>query len=210
MTTWDKYAGGAERWSEGAYADPHRYLARRADLVVGLGPRLREGDTVLDLACGDGGLADFLPRQRYAGVDASAAMVEAGRSRGRDIRLGDLNHYVPDEPVAATTIFRAIYYAGDRRALLARIAGYTTTKLVFDLNPRQFHLDGVRGDLESAGFTGLDTRPFFVPQTHALPVPVAFGLRLLERSGPAAEVLLRRRFTLLCAAYRVGGRTARS
>lgn len=210
MTTWDKYARGAGRWSEEAYADPRRYLARRASLVVSLGPRLKDGDTVLDLACGDGGLGDFLPRQRYAGVDASPEMVEAGRGRGRDVRLGDLNDYVPPEPVHATTIFRAIYYASDRRALLARIAGYTTAKLVFDLNPRQYRLDDVRADLEAAGFTRLVTRPFFVPQTHAPPAPAALALQLLERSGPLAQALLRRRFTLLCAAYRDGARTARS
>src|SRR5439155_24630344 len=84
MTSWDKYAGGADRLSDEAYADPAAYLAHRADLVVSLVPRLEPGETVLDLACGDGGLADFLPRPRYVGVDASPEMVKAAARRGLD------------------------------------------------------------------------------------------------------------------------------
>ena len=195
--TWEKYGSKAERWSETAYADADAYLARRAALVRTLGPELRAGDTVLDLACGDGGLARFLPDQRYVGVDANAEMAAAGRALGREIVQADLNAYVPPVPVEATTIFRAIYYAADRRELLTRIAGYTTRKLVFDLNPRQYRLADVRADLEAAGLDRLATHPFFVPQTRA-PLP---GLQLLERSGPIARAILRFRFTLICAAW---------
>jgi SAM-dependent methyltransferase len=195
--TWEKYSSQAGRWSETAYADAHAYLARRAELTRRLGPELRPGDSVLDLACGDGGFAEFLPEQRYAGIDANAEMVAAGRALGREVVEADMNVYVPSAPVAATTIFRAIYYAADRRELLARIADYTTRKLVFDLNPRQYRLPDVRADLEAAGFDRLATRPFFVPQTRP-PLP---GLQLLERSGPLARAMLRFRFTLICAAW---------
>ena len=208
-SSWDKYAHGAESWSDNAYADASAYLARRAELVRTLGPALAPGDTVLDLACGDGGLADFLPAQRYAGVDASPQMVEAARRHGRNVVQADLNDYEPTEPVQATTIFRAIYYARDRQALLARIAGYTETKLVFDLNPRQYRLEDVRADLGAAGFDRLALRPFFVPQTRAVPRPLALLLRALERSGPVARLLLRARFTYLCAAWRTGPGTKR-
>ena len=201
--TWEKYRGRVEDWTENAYADAGRYLARRAELVRMLGPELRPGDTVLDLACGDGALADFLPKQRYLGVDASPEMVAAGVGKGRDLIEADLNEYEPPEQVAATTIFRAIYYARDRRELLARVAGYTTRKLVFDLNPRQYRLEDVRADLEAAGLDRLATRPFFTPQTRA-PLP---GLEALERSGPVARAILRVRFTLICAAW--SGRSGR-
>ncbi len=56
----DKYAPQAERWSEDAYADAAAYLAHRAALIVSLGPVLRHGNSVLDLACGDGGIAEHL------------------------------------------------------------------------------------------------------------------------------------------------------
>ena len=151
MSSWEKYGGKARAWSDEQYADARAYLARRAELVQTLGPPLEQDDVVLDLACGDGGLADFLPRQRYVGVDASEEMIKAGRARGRDVRRDDLNEYEPEQPVQATTIFRAIYYARDRRELLRRIAGYTEKKLVFDLNPRQYRLDEVRADLRGAG-----------------------------------------------------------
>jgi SAM-dependent methyltransferase len=201
MSTWDKYSSGAEGWSDDAYADAGTYLARRAELVRTLGPRLESGDVVLDLACGDGGLADFLPGLGYRGVDASPEMVAAAARRGRNVAQADLNEYEPDAPVQATTIFRAIYYAGDRRALLARIASYTEKKLVFDLNPRQYRLADVRADLRAAGFDRLELRPFFVPQTQAPSRPLSLVLRALERGGPLARLVLRARFTYLCAAW---------
>ena len=202
MTSWDKFADKAGGWSDEQYADARTYLARRAELVRSLGPPLVAGDAVLDLACGDGGLGDFLPAQRYVGVDASEDMVAAGLRRGRDLVQADLNDYEPPEQVQATTIFRAIYYARDRRALFVRIGGYTEKKVVFDLNPRQYSLADVRADLRAAGFDKLDAHPFFVPQTRALPFPVALGLRGLERVRPLAELVLRARFTFLCAASR--------
>jgi hypothetical protein len=202
-----KYQDAAAGWSEGQYADPSGYLGHRADLIVALGPRLQPGDTVLDFACGDAALADHLLPcgLRYLGVDASEAMVAAARSRLGDrarIDLGDLNDYAPPEPVAATTIFRAIYYARDRRELFRRVAGFTERKLVFDLNPRQYRLDDVAADLDAAGFDGLDLRPFFAPQNVALPRPLGAALRAAERFGPLARVALRFRFSYLCAAYR--------
>jgi SAM-dependent methyltransferase len=202
--TTDKYAGQAERWTEDAYADAGSYLAHRAELVVRLGPPLAPGDTVLDLACGDGGLAEHLPGLRYLGVDASSEMVEAARRHGRDVTLGDLNDYEPSQPVTATTCFRAIYYARDRAAFFRQLAGYTERKLVFDLNPRQYRVDDVRGDLAAAGFDRLELRPFFAPQRVALPRFASAALRALERSGPLARLLLRFRFSYLCAASRGG------
>jgi len=202
-----KYDPLAERWSEQAYADPAGYLRHRAELVVSLGPPLEPGDTVLDLACGDGGFAEFLlPRGLgYVGVDASEPMVEAARRRlGSRARaeLADLNEFRPDEPVAATTCFRAVYYARDRRAFFRRVAGYTERKLVFDLSPRRYDLAEVREDLRAAGFDGLALRPFFAPQRVALPRPLAALLRAAERTGPPARAILRLRFSYLCAAYR--------
>ena len=195
----------APSWSERAYADSRTYLASRAEVVRTLGPPLVHGDVVLDLACGDGGLAAFLPEQRYVGLDGSAEMVAAAHARGVEAVHADLNEYVPPQPVAATTIFRAIYYARDRRALLERIAGYTSKKLVFDLNPRQYRVVDVRADLRAEGFDRLDVRPFFVPQTRALPVPALAALRALEQVGPLATLVLRARFTLICAAWRSAG-----
>jgi hypothetical protein len=205
----EQYDSVAERWGAEAYADPAGYLSRRAAFVVSLGPPLEPGDGVLDLACGDGGMGEHLlgAGLRYRGVDASAAMVAAARRRLGEratVEQGDLNDYDPPEPVAATTCFRAIYYARDRAAFFRRVVGYTERKLVFDLNPRQYRVADVADDLQAAGFDRLELRPFFSPQRVSLPRPLGGLLRGLERSGPLARLLLAVRFSYVCAAYRGG------
>jgi SAM-dependent methyltransferase len=202
-----QYARQAPGWSDEQYADARTYLEHRARVVAELGPRLRLGDEVLDLACGDGGLGEHLLALglRYHGVDSTAEMVEAARARLGEtaaIEQGDLNEYAPPAPVAATTVFRAIYYAHDRRGFFAHAAAYTQRKLVFDLNPRQYRVDDVVADLRAAGLVHVALRPFFVPQTRALPTAVVLGLRALERSGPFARLILRARFTYVVAAWR--------
>jgi SAM-dependent methyltransferase len=205
----DQYARKAAGWTDEEYADAEAYLAHRADLVVTLGMPLVPGDEVLDLACGDGGLGAFLLDRglRYRGVDAEPAMVDAARRRlGELARVeeGDLNDYAPPASVAATTVFRAIYYARDRAAFFARVASFTETKLVFDLNPRQYRVDDVVADLRTAGFSRVVLRPFFVPQTQRLPGPLVALAKAAERSGPLARLALRARFTYLVAALREG------
>ena len=207
MSEREQYARQAEEWTERAYADARAYLAHRADLVVSLGPRLEPGDEVLDLACGDGGLGDALIERglRYRGVDATPEMAAEARLRLGDrarVDIGDLNDYAPPAPVAATTVFRAIYYARDRRTVFRHVAGYTQKKLVFDLNPRQYRLDDVVADLHAAGLGRVELRPFFIPQTVALPRPLVGLATALERTGPLARLALGARFTYLVAASR--------
>ena len=202
-----KYDAAAEGWSDEQYADSARYLRHRAELVVGLGPQLVPRDTVVDLACGDAGLAEQLLATglRYVGVDLSRPMVEAARARtaGRaEIHEADLNDFAPEAPVAATTCFRALYYASERRAFFRHVAGYTEKKLVFDLNPRQYRVEDVAADLRAVGLTEIELRPFFSPQRVALPGAAAAVLGAAERSGPLARLTLRFRFTYMVAASR--------
>jgi SAM-dependent methyltransferase len=201
----EQYVRQAAGWSDEQYADARAYLEHRARVVADLGPRLTPGDEVLDLACGDGGFGEHLLDLglRYRGVDSTPEMVAAAERRlaGRaPVELGDLNDYRPPARVAATTVFRAIYYARDRREFFHSAASYTEGKLVFDLNPRQYLLDDVLADLREAGLQHVRLRPFFVPQTRQLPRPVGALLRLAERSGPLARLVLRYRFTYVIAA----------
>jgi SAM-dependent methyltransferase len=207
VSTAGKYETKAEGWSEQAYADSAAYLEHRAELVVALGVGLEPGDRVLDLACGDGGLAGPLLARglSYTGVDSSEAMVAAARRRlgdSAEIVHADLNDYEPPRPVAATTCFRAVYYAKDRGEFFRRVAGFTERKLVFDLNPRQYPTTEVLAELRAAGLDDVELRPFFIPQTVALPGVVAVGFRAAERSGALARLALRFRFTYLVAAAR--------
>ena len=203
----EQYARKAEGWTDAEYADARAYLDHRAELIATLGAPLRGGDEVLDLACGDGGLGEHLLARglRYTGIDAEPAMVDAARRRLGDratVGVGDLNAFVPERPVAATTVFRAIYYAHDRAAFFARAARFTERKLVFDLNPRQYPVDVVVAELEEAGFGRVVLRPFFVPQKQRLPGPAVALAKAAERTGPLARLALRTRFTYLVAACR--------
>jgi hypothetical protein len=203
----DQYARQAQDWTERAYADVTAYLEHRAELIAELGVRLGPGDEVVDLACGDAGLGEALLRRglRYRGVDSTPEMVEAARLRlgtRAEVDLGDLNEYVPPRPVAATTVFRAIYYARDRAAFFRHVSGFTETKLVFDLNPRQYRVEDVLAELRAAGLSTVRLHPFFVPQTVSLPGPLLAAAKALERSGPLAQLALRARFTYLVAASR--------
>jgi SAM-dependent methyltransferase len=189
-------------WTDRAYADPVPYLRHRAELILALGPSLLPGDRLVDLACGDGGLADFLPGIEYVGVDADPKMVDEAESKGRAIVHADLNDFEPDRPVAATTLFRALYYTRDRRAFFRHVGGYTERKVVFDLNPRQYPVADVVADLRAAGLPSVALRPFFVAQTRSLPRPFGSALVAAERSGPLARIALRHRFTYVVAAWR--------
>jgi SAM-dependent methyltransferase len=207
LSTSAKYGGKAAGWSEAQYADSAAYLSHRAALVCTLGPPLVRGDRLLDLACGDAGLAEFLLARgiEYLGCDASPEMVDSARARlgGRAaIAHGDLNDYTPEVPVAATTFFRSVYYARDRAAFFRHAAAFTEKKLVFDLNPRQYRVEDVVADLRAAGLERVELRPFFVPQTIGLPRAVLSALVAAERAGPLARTALRFRFTYLVAASR--------
>ena len=205
VSSQEKYARQAASWTGGAYANPTAYLSHRAELVAALGPRLELGDTVLDLACGDAGLAGPLLERgyRYSGVDLSAAMVDAARERlgdRIDVTVADLNVYTPLVPVACTTCFRAFYYAEDRVAFFRRVASFTEKKLVFDLNPRQFRVADVLADLEAARLVHTALHPFFAPQRVRLPRLFGAVLRAAETSA-LAPAMLRYRFSYLVAAW---------
>ena len=204
----EQYRDTAAGWSVEQYADSAAYLRHRAELVVSLGPRLEPGDRVLDLACGDGGLAEHLDGFEYLGVDANPAMVAAARLSGVDAVEADLNEYEPAEPVAATTLFRAVYYARDRGSFFRHVATYTKKKLVFDLSPRRYRLGELRAELREAGFDRVELRPFLVPQTKALPAPLQRVLVALEPT-PLGRAALRYRFTYVCAASRTPTAAAR-
>lgn len=195
-----KYDAIAERYSAHDYADADRYYARRARLVA---RGLDEGASVLDIACGDGGLGRALLALGfdYHGVDASERMVEvARRALGDRVVQGSFD-YEPPALVDATTIFRSLYLVPDRRAFLERVRGYTLRKLVFDFDPRAYRTRDVLADLRAAGWERIELRPFLLPQRASLPGPVQAVLYALE-PVPGAQLITRVRFPLLVTASR--------
>jgi SAM-dependent methyltransferase len=196
-----KYDALAERYSAHDYADAERYYARRARAVVSFGPPLEAGATLLDVACGDGGLGRHLLALGidYRGVDASERMVEVARRALGDRVVRGSWDYEPPAPVDATTIFRSLYLVPDRRAFLQRVRGYTRRKLVFDFDPRAVDARAVLADVGAAGWSRIETRPFLMPQRVALP---GWLQTALDRAEPlsAARLLTRVRFPLLVSA----------
>ncbi len=193
-----KYDAIAERYSAHDYANAERYYARRAALVA---RGLESGATLLDVACGDGGLGPHLLERGidYHGVDASERMVDVARRVLGDRVVRGTFDYVPPEPVDATTIFRSLYLVPDRRAFLARVRGYTRRKLVFDFDPRAYSTAELVADVREAGWERVELRPYLMPQRAVLPRPVQSALWALERL-PAARALTRVRFPLLVTA----------
>ena len=211
MSVIDKFDRLASGFSAREYGDPARYAARRARAAVELGPPLSAGATVLDLACGDGIMAEPLLALglRYRGVDGSAAMVVEARSRLGDqvpFEVGTLEAYEPPEPVDMTICLRTIYSLEDPRPVFERIAGYTRVKFVFDFDPRAGDRDRIVRDLRSSGFGDVVLRPFLLPQRVALPSPLRAALYGLERIGPLARAALRVRGIWFCAATPSAGR----
>jgi SAM-dependent methyltransferase len=195
-----KYDAIAEDYSAHDYADAARYYARRAQLVA---RGLDQGASVLDIACGDGGLGRALLALGfdYRGVDASPRMVEvARRTLGERIAQGTFE-YEPPGPVDATTIFRSLYLVPDRRAFLEGVRGYTERKLAFDFDPRAYPKRDVIADLRAAGWDRIELRPFLLPQRASLPGPVQAALYALE-PVPGAQLITRVRFPLLVSAWR--------
>lgn len=194
-----KYDELAGRYSEHDYANAERYYARRARLVAA---QLRPGATLLDVACGDGGLGRHLLSLGvdYHGVDASERMVEIARrtlGAARVVRGGF--DYLPPERVDATTIFRSLYLVPDRRAFLERVRRYTRELLVFDFDPRAYDTEAVLADVRAAGWTRVRVRPFLQPQRRELPAPLQALLHALEPL-PGARLLTAVRFPLLVSA----------
>jgi hypothetical protein len=126
-------------------------------------------------------------------------MVEvARRALGDRVTRGTLE-YVPPEPVDASTIFRSLYLAPDRREFLAHLHGFTRTRLIFDFDPRAHDARAVLDDVRAAGWADLRVRPFLTPQRATLPRPVQSLLYALEPL-PGARVLTKVRFPLLVSA----------
>jgi SAM-dependent methyltransferase len=200
----EKYDALAEGFSEREYADPARYSAGRARLVVELGPRLERGATVVDLGCGDGIMAGPLGEYGliYTGIDSSTQMVEAARRRhpGLTFVAERSEAYRPPEPIDATICLRAFYYPEDRIAFFRGIAEYTKQKFVFDFRQAAHPADTVERDLRTAGFNRIVMRPYFVPQRRAVPGLAANALAAAERTGPLGLFLSRYAGRVFCSA----------
>ncbi len=204
MSSAEKYDRLAAGFSEREYADAVQYAARRARMIVALGPRARSGQSVLDLGCGDGIMAAPLGDYGllYSGVDSSEQMVEAARRRhpGLAFAVSRSEEYEPPAPVDVTICLRAFYYPEDRVAFFRRVGSYTRGKFVFDFRDSVHPRRQIVRELQAAGFSRIELRPFFTPQNRRIPAPALPLLDALERTGPLAGALAQRVGRIFCSA----------
>ena len=205
MSILEKFDRLADGFSEHDYANAARYGERCAAVVCACSPGLTVGQSVLDLACGDGLLTEPLLSRGlvYRGVDASEGMVRAASARHPEgsFTLGRLEEYLPPAPVHTTVCLRAVTYPADRAAFFARVASYTRGSFVFDFRLADFpEPELLVGELRSAGFRSVALRPFLLPQLRSVPAPALPLLYGLEHAGPLARVLVRRMGRYFCAA----------
>ena len=124
-------------------------------------------------------------------VQTAAGPMALGAKGTHDLSTGEV---VGADPLAL--------FGPDAASDFRHVSAFTYTKLVFDLNPRQYRVEDVLADLRAAGLSTVLLHPFFVPQTVSLPGPLLAAAKALERSGPLAQLALRARFTYLVAASR--------
>jgi SAM-dependent methyltransferase len=211
-----KYDALAEAWSDEAYAHPLLFYRRRASLVRTLGGPLATGARILEIGCADGGLSAVLVADGFLveGIDSSPKMVERARQRvpeGATFAVGDLNDYAPTQPVAATIGFRVLPYAEDLAAFFARVASFSTEKIVFDLVPSTGPtLEAVMTALRRVGLSSFAVQPWLLPARTSVPGPVLPVLGGLERIRPLALAICNRRFSVVVSAPTRGRQATRS
>jgi SAM-dependent methyltransferase len=200
----EKFDRLSSTFSERDYADPARYPARRAELIVGLAPRSQAGDTLVDLGCGDGNMAAPFAAYglAYLGIDASPGMIEVARARhdGLHFEVAELEAYAPPEPVDCVVCLRALKYVEDRVGFFSHVRGYTRGKFVFDVDLRLLSAELLERELTQAGFREVGFRPFFLPQLRRVPLWLHPAIRALERTGPLTRLVARRHGIFFCAA----------
>lgn len=182
-----KYDRLAEGFSERTYTNLEFHAFRRFIVATRWGRSLEPGDSILELGCGDGYVAQYLAQYglRYRGVDISANMVAASERRlhesglHADFVVADVRYLQLPEPFDAVVSYMGSFFAyvDEPLAVLERLRPYVRKKIIVDLSPRhKVSLQSGLTMLRQAGFRHVTWRPFFVPQERPLP---AWVLRLL-------------------------------
>jgi cyclopropane fatty-acyl-phospholipid synthase-like methyltransferase len=206
--TAEKYDNLADGFSERTWANLEFDMRRRFILAATWGKVLEAEDSVVELGCGDGYLAQLFIDHgyHYRGLDISHRMVAMAERRLAEANLTaeflavDVNQLTLIEPVDAAVSYMGAFFTfiHDPLTLLQRIRPYIRKKIIVDLNPRgRITIPNAMDMLKTAGFQNLAWRRFFVPVTMELP---AAALRALSRceSVPVLRSLpLRWKFNVL-------------
>jgi ubiquinone/menaquinone biosynthesis C-methylase UbiE len=203
-----KYDRIADGFAERSYANLSFYMQRRLVLVTAWGRSLGAGDSVLEVGCGDGYLAQLLVGfgLRYAGVDLSPGMVAAAEHRFHraglkaSFSVTDISRMQLSEPVDAVVSFMRSFftYVQDPFTVLKRLRPYVRKKIVVDLEPRRsVRVAAAANLLWRAGYANIRWRPFLVSEKKKLPVSILRTLVACESIPLIRAVPLRWKFHAL-------------
>src|SRR5262245_32040276 len=178
-----KYDQLAEKFAERSYSNLSFYMHRRCVMTTTWGVTMQPGDTVLELGCGDGYLAQLLLQRgvHYRGLDISQGMIAMAEQRVRAAGLAanatfvvtDIQNVFLTEPFDIIVSYMRTFFAymHEPGAVLQRLHPWVRKKLIIDLDPRRdLSLREALALLSRAGFRQVTWRPFFVPQDKHLPL----------------------------------------
>lgn len=203
-----KFTALARGWSEREYKDPSGFMRRRVAMVREWGTRLRPGDRVLELGCGDGALSCMLAAEGFdvTGVDISRGMIDEAKRRAEResaharfevadsdglFQLADSGHFKTVEPFDAVVSFMSAFftYTENPAGVIERLAPLVRKKVIVDWNFRSpcTFVEAAHA-LERAGLQRVEWRPWFVP--HTAREAARPGLRGRVEESPNLSLLL--------------------
>lgn len=203
-----KFTALARGWSEREYKDPSGFMRRRVAMVREWGTRLRPGDRVLELGCGDGALSCMLAAEGFdvTGVDISRGMIDEARRRAEResaparfevadsdglFELVDGKNFKTVEPFDAVVSFMSAFftYTENPARVIERLAPLVRKKVILDWNFRSpcTFVEAAHA-LERAGLQRVEWRPWFVP--HTTREAARPGLRGRVERSPSLSLLL--------------------
>jgi len=205
VSKYDRLAAG---FAEASYANLEFYMMRRFLIATRWRRTISKGDSLLELGCGDGFLAQMFVAHglRYCGVDISPKMVTTAQQRllssgtSANFIVGDISSLRIFQPFDAVVSYMRDFftYVRDPLAVLKQLRPYVRKKIILDLEPRRSVSvkDGIEV-VKKAGFESVCWRPFFVPEDKRLPRRVLKTLVACETIPVLRSVPLRWKFHVI-------------
>lgn len=112
------------------------FQKERADFLL---TKVHDGDSVLDVGCGDGRILAYLqaknPTLHLSGVDGSPMALRIARERGLAVREGDIRDLASlgDAAVDHIVFFEVLEHIADSEALLAWAVAHASKAVVFSV-----------------------------------------------------------------------------
>jgi SAM-dependent methyltransferase len=207
-----KYDQLANKFAERSYANLPFYMHRRYIMTASWGTPIRPGDSVLELGCGDGYMAQLLVQHglHYHGIDIAPRMIamaeqrvrEAGCAAQATFAVADIQNMVLTEPFDVIVSYRTFFlYVRKPSTVLKQLHSWVRKKLLIDLDPRRdMPIREALAMLREVGFRKVDWRPFFVPQSQRLPLWLLRALCACEGLPLVRTIPLRWKFHCLLKA----------